>query len=254
LRRCAGFIGRHLAAVKVDHTATEAMPIAMEALRIEGLKAIKKWRAWQAFKSADRIDSLAAFMYAKPDTGSVVLALPRIVPDDEIPDSTMARVLLECVTRISEAISEYRPRVEAMELAVEMVSLFETLTEKETEEPLVQLGAATCYALARIREGHLPERTECEGACALALGTREDYSEWRRQKQAATRARAAQLALRAAGREPSSELDILRPTDSQCPKCKGQTYLVEERIRRSDEPSDWFRLCPSCNTISRPKG
>ena len=253
LRKCAAFVTKHLTAVRVSHTATEATPIAMEALRIEGLKAIKKWRAWQAFKSADRIDALAAFMYAKPDTGSVVLELPRLVPDDPVPDGTMRRALVEAVARLTGALEELAPGdAEEKELvAFELVALFETLTAEETEEPLVQLGAALCYSLARVRNAKRP--LDWAGWPAEVLGTKEDYAEWRKVRRDRVRAVAARLALEASGRAPVPELNVLRPRDSRCGRCDGQTYLVEEHTRRSDEPSDWFRLCPVCNTVTRPK-
>jgi hypothetical protein len=81
----------------------------MEALRIEGLKAIKKWRAWQAFKSADRIDALAAFMYAKPNTGTLVLELPTLVPDEPVLPATKKRALTEAVCRLRECLEELGP-------------------------------------------------------------------------------------------------------------------------------------------------
>jgi hypothetical protein len=254
LRSSATFVAHHLARARVQHTAAEATPIAMEALRIEGLKAIKKWRAWQAFKSAHRIDALAAFMYAKPDMGTLVLELPTLVPDEPVLPATKRRALTEAVSRLRECLEELGPGddEEREAVAFEIVMCFEKLTETETEEPLVQFGAALCYAMERVRAAPMPETWD--RWAEHVLGSREDYAEWRAARADRRRAAAARASLAAAGRAPVPELDILRPRDSQCQRCSGQTYLVEEHIRRSDEPSDWFRLCPVCNTVTRPKG
>lgn len=254
LRYCASFLERHLATVRVEHSVAEATPIAMEAMRIEGLKAIKKWRAWQAFKSADRIDALACFMNAKPDCGSLVLELPKLMPDDPLPEATRQRVYAETVWRIAEEIEEIHSADGANLLAMEIISRFDTLTQKETEEPLVQLGASMCYVIERIRTKLSKNWHLCDFAILSKrlLGSADDYSRWRKSRKEKEAAARAKLVLIGSGREPVPELDTLRTTDSQCSECGGQTYLVEERIRRSDEPSDFFRLCPACNTVTRP--
>lgn len=139
LQRCTEFVSKHLASVRVAHTTAEATPIAMEALRIEGLKAIKKWRAWQAYKSKDSIGALEAFMYSKPDTGSLILELPGVVPDEYVPKDTRRRALTEAVRRIEEELVDLGGGpdndAEGREFAAfEIVTAFDTLTDVWTEE------------------------------------------------------------------------------------------------------------------------
>lgn len=121
---------------------------------------------------------------------------------------------------------------------------------------MAQLSAALVYAIGRVRVATPPP---AEGTwdgwvtTAAVLGTRDTYAQWRHQQLEKRTAEAARLALSAAGRSTDPRLDALRSVESQCRYCGGQTFLVEERTRRSDEPSDWFRLCPSCKTIVRPE-
>lgn len=236
MKSCAADLKEYLVRIRVEHTAAESTSIAMEALRTEGLKAIKKWRAWQAFKSEDRIQDLQAFLHAKPNFGSVTLDVPKLVPLDAPKSATLERANQQAERQLRRAAQEMR-----LEDADAIVARFLELRESDPDN-LALLGAVTKFMMqVVVVEGrNMHERKE------EAI---KDFKSWLETQENQTRVAVAQARLKQVGRSAHSSLDLLRSTESQCSRCAAQTYLVEEHTRRSDEPSDWFRICPSCGFV-----
>lgn len=250
-RTCAEFLTRYLAAASSATTSAGSTEIAMEALRIEGLKAIKKWRAWQAFKSDDRIDSLGVFLYSKPNSGTVHLEMSvadaaRFVGGEN--QKFSPHVLAEAVARIADALEERLvedDEVMALDCMARLHTLFEHVDAADVSEQLRCLGAAVLYLTQRIAKATGPMSLES------VMGSGADFKKWMEDMDAACALQREAYELKVAGRTQHPALDILRSTDTLCADCGSQTYLVEKHLRRSDEPSDWFRTCPKCRVERR---
>jgi hypothetical protein len=260
LQLAAAFIVCHIYRHRITHTEVDNSALAMECLRVDGLKAIKKWRAWQAFKSAHRIDTLSAFMYSQSNLGIFTLEIPNEVPEPHVSDGTMKQMMLDMQERLTDDFMEKLQIVEerwAKYLAREvLVVLGEFAKGFRQEEPLVGLGGALCY----LREVRLPS---C-GSTAVPrdlhdvnawvegfLGPGEEYSSWREKDLLAREARRACILMCAADRQLTPDLDLLRSEEMLCSACGSHTVLREEHLRSADEASDWFRCCPACGVIKR---
>lgn len=260
---CAESIRRHLQEIKVPHTASESIELAMEALRIEGLKAIKKWRAWQAFKNADRIDSLGTFMYSRPDQGTLVIDVATTGTREggffNCSEQTKSKVYREVVARVEEALQDARGRLPWLDgllsrwgsevLALQCVGAVCPLGGGE--EDMAALGSAVLFVEHRLRHCSLVSSDSPEQAAAAVVGSLTDFEAWKEQESKAADTKRDAAEMRAGHRETFAALDLFRSPESLCAECGSQTYLVEEHLRRSDEPSDWLRVCPRCRVVKR---
>lgn len=258
LNQCVLFLKNYLEKSLVPHTAIFSTEMAMEILRRDGLKAIKKWRAWQAFKKADRLDLLCTFLYAKPNSGSLQLELPDLVPDDPISGETITFVQRECTARILEALNDVEflndlSQEEKEFIAIKAIAELWMITNESQEQFLVKLAKCMNYLLFRITHITMAEKANCKLPSEL-VGSLEDFEKWKREEQAKERALAAEDRLEDAGRLPVPELNPLRTENLKCPVCNSQTVLEEHHLRSSDEPSSWIRICPSCAWFSMSGG
>jgi hypothetical protein len=252
----AGFIVHYFWLNKTPHTHVDSAALAMETLRVTGLKAIKKWRAWQSFKKADRIDILTNFMNARGDSGSIDVHLPLDVLEPIISEEASCQVLREMTARLRDAfMSDFGMEEEwADYTSMDAMVLIGVLAASYPDDvPLVALNGALMYIMQvriRITKTKVTKNPvnleEVSEWLSEFIGDVKLYADWRDADLKAREVKRAILLLKASGRDTCRSLDLLRSDENNCRKCQSHTFLIEQNNRSSDEASEWLRCCPNC--------
>jgi hypothetical protein len=254
LRISACFLAHYCVRFRVRNTTAEALPIVLEAMRVEGLRTMKKWLPWQIHRSSSRMGQQLRFMFATSGYGVIdfkMLDFPKFLPS-KMSERDEQSIRIEICARLDD-LEESKNL--SSELATVLFRVAEELPDRHA------FGPYSCEPLSSRLNGMLVyfESTYNEKKRSLksgetipewandVIGDPREYVSWREKR---ARGKAAKLELRNSI-QVVPDHNFLRPEEHLCPTCFNQTCLVSETVRTIDEPQIWYRNCALCMTSVR---